>query len=418
MMLQTWKHDHPGLSAWLYYGAGIPLFLMACAGCLYIVVVQHRFGVVALGSACPAVLLAALLFVIKPRRTATSHGTAHWASLQELKQAKLLAGPGTPHGQDAPESLLLVGYRGRYPVALSERQQESHILIVAPTGKRKSSGFFIPALLGERGHRSMIINDLKGELFALTAGAVARYHRVQLFAPTHPERSNGYNPLSHVQTSKEARDFATSWVANTGLSREEFYNSASRVLITASVLHLVDTQPGAPLVTLAELLSSNTLDSMKALLLNSQSDRARKTAGVFLETLQANPKIASGIMLGVSNRFSFLLDSQDYRQVTARDDLNFADFIDGPRATALYVQVPASAVEDLKPLTSILVMQLMNFLARRAEQEPGGRLPRPFCLYLDEFANMGRVPDIERHITLIRGAGMAVVAAVQDFGQL
>ena len=289
-MMQAWKQDHPTLSALLYYGVGIPLFLIACMACLYVVFIHRSFGLTAILSALPAVLLAGCLYVVKPRRTATSHGSAHWATLGELKQAKLiaaptgqgtqlLAGPGQPHGQAAPESLLLVGYRGRHAIALTERQQESHILIVAPTGKRKSSGFFVPALLGERGHRSMIVNDLKGELFALTAGAVSRYHKVQLFSPTHPERSNGYNPLSHIRTSKQARDFATSWVENTGLSREVFYNNASMVLIVASVLHLIDTEPGAPLAKLAELLSSNTLDSMKTLLLNSQSERARRTAG-------------------------------------------------------------------------------------------------------------------------------------------
>jgi type IV secretion system protein VirD4 len=122
-------------------------------------------------------------------------------------------------------------------------------------------------------------------------------------------------------------------------------------------------------------------------------------------------------MLGVSNRFSILIDSADYRQVTSRNDLDFAQMVEGQRPTALYLQVPASATEDLKPLTSVLIMQMMNYLTKRAEQEPSGRLPRPFVFYLDELANAGRIPDIEKHITLVRGAGMAVIGALQDFGQ-
>jgi type IV secretion system protein VirD4 len=439
-MLQEWKLDNQ-VFTWILFLLSIGLFLTcsvfyllwlihtAVRGGLHLdqTVENPLFFLLLVG-----ILLAAIL---RPSGTSTTRGSAHWATLTELKKAQLIkpqdqahklllsapgaaASNGQSQGQAAPESLLEVGRRGRYTIALTEQQQESHVLVIAPTGKRKSSGIFIPALLaGERGHRSMLVNDVKGELYELCAGVVSRYHDVLLFSPTKPGRSNCYNPLAHIKTSKEARDFARAWVENTGVSREEFYNEASRNLITAMVLHLIDTETHPALSRLADLIATRSLEEIKILLLASRSDRARNTAQAFLQTVEANPKLSSGVGLGAANRFSILVDSPEYREVTARDEIDFTRMIDGPRSVALFINVPASATDDLKPLTSCLIMQLMNFLTQRAEREPGGRLTRSFVLYLDELANAGRIPNLERHITLIRGAGMAVIGALQDMGQ-
>jgi type IV secretion system protein VirD4 len=435
-MLSEWKLDHKLLSwvlfvtASLFLVMGLIWYLLMWARML--IHPHERLSLVQsldIPLLVPLLLLVCLVVLLRPRTPSITHGSAHWATVGELKKAQLINGQA--HMRQAasnsmisgnnnscqPESLLLVGYRGRYPIVLTERRQESHVLIVAPTGKRKSSGFFIPALLEERGHRSLVINDLKGELFKLTAGAVSKYHQVQLFSPTNPYMSHCYNPLAHIRNSKGARDFARAWVDNTGVSREEFYNTASRTLITALVFHLVDTEPNPPFSRLADIVTTRTLDEIKMLLLASRSDRARNTAHAFLQTIEANPKLSSGVMLGVANRFSSFVGSEDYRQVTATNEIDFKRMVDGKRPTALYLQVPASAIDDLKPLTSVFVMQLMNFLTSRAEQEQDGRLPRPFCFYLDEFANVGRIPDIEKHITLVRGAGIAIIGALQDFGQ-
>lgn len=425
MRIEEWKRDHPLLTRTIFslvsagLLTGLVWYLMQ-----WLQMVRGAPSVLnslnAVPLLLPVVALAMLIVAFRPRRASITHGSAHWATARELKKADLIVTGRQQQQRDAApaESTLLVGYRGRAAIGLPERRQESHVLIVAPTGKRKSSGFFVPALLAERGHRSLFINDVKDELYPLTAGMMSRYHDVLLFSPTRPTYSNRYNPLTHINTSKDARDFAAAWVSNTGLSLEEFYNTASRTLITALVLHLIDTEAQPPLSRLADLVSDKTLEEIKQLLLSSQSKRARSTAGAFLQTIEGNPKLSTGIMLGVANRFSILVDSQDYRQVTSHNEIDFARMIDGDRPSALFLSVPASATTELQPLTATLIMQMMNYLTRRAEQERGGRLPRPFALYLDEFANAGRIPEIERHITLIRGAGMAVIGAIQDFGQL
>ena len=450
-MLDTWKSDHTILSRCFFY---VAFLLFAASG---IFAVYEFIYPLLLSSSqvtqvqappwwslAPLVVFLLVLFPLRPEGVSRTHGSAHFATLPELRRAQLIHKPvpvapatttallpapgettavavaGAVRLDEGPESLLELGWRGhrRTMIALTEKQQESHVLIVAPSGKRKSSGFFIPALLQERGHRSLIINDVKDELYRLTAGAVSRYHQVFVFSPTRPERSNGYNPLAHISTSKEARDFARTWVENTGVSAEAFYNDAAKNLITAGVLHLIDTEAAPALAQLADLLATKTLDEIKTILLASSSARARNTANAFLQALDLNPKVSSGILLGTANRFSMLLDSEDYRQATSYDDLDFEALVSGGRPTALYINVPASATEDLKPLTSVLLSQIMTYLTKRAEEEPDGRLPRHVVLYLDEFANAGRLPDVEKNLTLVRGAGIAYILAIQDFGQL
>jgi len=439
-LLEEWRIDHPTL--FLILRALVSPALVLLTGWLLIQDTFNSLFGTALNYAAPdihwwllfpfALSLGFFVVCVQPARTSITRGSSHWATLAELRSAHLINTPSAPLAavpqlpaaggttaaspMDTLESILEVGRRGKYTIALTERQQESHVLIVAPTGKRKSSGFFIPALLQERGHRSLLINDVKGELYQMCAGALSRYHDIWVYSPTRPARSHGYNPLAYIETSKDARDFASTWVSNTGISREAFYNVASTVLITALVLHLIDSEREPPLYRLAEL-AIKPLAELKAILLSS-SERARNTAAPFLQTIDMDPRLASGISLGVSNRFSLLIDSPDYRQVTATNQIHFEQMTDGPRPVALFLNVPVSAAKDLRAPTSSLIMQLMKFLTRRAEQEPGGRLPRSFALYLDELLNAGRINDLEEYITYVRGEGVSVIGAAQDFGQI
>src|SRR5436309_9838580 len=235
--ISEWKSDHPILT-WLVFVMASLVLVAGLAWYLFlwersIVSAQAPLQALNIQLLLPYFLLLLFLLAMRPSRRSVTHGSAHWVTLSELKKANLTGhkvAPSHTNGQGdlAPESLLLVGYRGSHAIQLTERQQESHVLIVAPTGKRKSSGFFIPALLAERGHRSLLINDVKDELYRLCGGTMSEYHDVLLFSPTNPVWSNRYNPLAHIKSSKEARDFARAWVENTGLSREEFYNTASR----------------------------------------------------------------------------------------------------------------------------------------------------------------------------------------------
>src|SRR5260370_30715131 len=104
----------------------------------------------------------------------SSHGTAKWAGFWEV----LRAGLSPRHG---PRFIL--GRRGRQTVALSQKLQCEHALIMAPNGQFKTSGFIMPNLLEERGQRGLVIHDIKGELLKVCGGALSKYLQVVVFAP-------------------------------------------------------------------------------------------------------------------------------------------------------------------------------------------------------------------------------------------
>src|SRR5579859_3259716 len=140
-------------------------------------------------------------------KKSTAHGSARFASWWEIlryHQGMLARSwQRLQRKSQPPESRLVLGrYRG-LSISLSEKQQESNVLLTAPVGSGKSSLVIIPNLLREQGSRSLFIADLKGELYALTAGSMSHSHQIWHFAPTNPETSQGYNPLAHIHTIEE-----------------------------------------------------------------------------------------------------------------------------------------------------------------------------------------------------------------------
>jgi type IV secretion system protein VirD4 len=359
--------------------------------------------------------LFAVIFKLVPWQRVTlkasaAHGTAHWATLKEAEPFFALRGTAAQQ-----ESQLPLGTYRKRPLILKEKQLEEHVLIVGPSGKGKTAGVIVPGILSEQGRRSLVMIDPKQEIVRLTAGAVTRHMRIQLFAPTQPERSQRYNPLAFIHSMEDAEDFAACWVSNTGRSSDPFWDRNTELLITATVLHLRAQRPDAPFSALADLLAGTSFDEMDALLAASPSLDARRIAGTFMKDLKLNEKTAGGVLTDVAGRF-FRVQNPKIRAVTASNELDFSAMIDEP--TALYLSIPASAAERLQPLTACLLMQMFAAFLERAERSPEGRLPRGVTCYLDEFANAGRIPHMSQRITMLRSSRVALVLAVQNYAQL
>ncbi len=212
--------------AWLTYWQGRQLFQHSSL----LAVLEHPsfwFVATALGALLTGVMLAGAVetWLNQP---STRHGSAHWARGRELKVYTVKRG----------ESGLVLGKRGWRLIGIGEQRQYEHIAIVGTTGKGKTSLVFVPALLRERGQRSIFALDAKSELFPITAGALAERHQVWRFAPGEPALSQGYNPLAHIHRFEDAVDFARCWVQNTGESREAFCNNICEQLIAGAALHL------------------------------------------------------------------------------------------------------------------------------------------------------------------------------------
>jgi type IV secretion system protein VirD4 len=370
-------------------------------------------------------VMGAMVLLLKPRnRTTTAHGSAHFATDEELKTY----GPLVVHPRkeqqavsrtlttgSLPPSKMQLGLYRKKLIVLDERTQESHVFLLAPSGVGKTSRVIVPALLREFGSRSLFINDTKGELVELTVGHLSLYHRCLVFAPTTPHTSHRYNPLAHVHNMDDAEALASCLIDNTGTSREEFWNSAPKLLVAATVLHLHETEPSAPFSRLIDILCGRKLEDIQTMFQQSRSSIAKDVATSFFENLQKNERLAGSIMVEMATRF-FRFKNPAIREVTRSNDLDFTRMIAEP--TALFLSVPEDEAQRLEPLSACLIMQLMSSMVRRATRNPGRRLERDMVLYLDEFCNAGIIPKFTKYISTVRSRGIAFVLAVQDFGQL
>lgn len=389
----------------VFVGLVLPIICIALLAQLWL---NGRVALIVIGILFVlAILFDVLRHLVRPRLRKDTYGTAHFAAPREIKA--LLTSPNDI-------TRLLIGTYGRWrSVGLTHRQQESHVLLCAPTGKGKTSSIILPGLLREDGTRNLVINDVKGELVSKTLGALQQHSTCCLFSPTRVTESHRYNPLCHVRGMEDAEDLARCIVENTGTSAEPFWDNAARLLLTATILHLHTSEPLAPLSRIADLLCGMGLDEIIQEIMKSPSQLARNVAASFLASLSNNPKLAGSILADMASRL-FPLRNPALVAVTSSDDFDFEEMVDKP--TAIFLCIPASDSQRLKWLSAAFFMQLMSCLTKRAEHSPDGRLPRPMAFYLDEFANIGVIPHFLQHISLVRSAGIAFLLATQNFGQL
>jgi len=360
----------------------------------------------------------ALAIMGRRARPTTSHGSARLATRREIR--RLCPRPGEAH--------FVAGVAGRglrrQVVSIPEAEHYEHLLLDAPNGAGKTSGFIIPNLLGETGGRTVIVADPKRELLKKTAPYLRTAYpngRVWVLDFYDPTISHGYNPLAWVRDMRTADLFARTWVKNTGTSGSEpFWDNAATTLIAAGALHLVRVaaEAGAgppPLAALQELLCNRGFEAVRATLAGSPVPEVRAKAAGFLAYVGQSEKLLGGLFSELAVRFA-VLDSPEVRATTGASEIDLAAL--GRTPTALYIGFDLHLAATLAPLTACFFTQLFTELVELAKTRPDGTLPVPVLCYLDEFGNLGHIPGFERWIATVRSARVGCLMVVQDTAQL
>ncbi len=350
-----------------------------------------------------------LLMMRRQGRPCTSHGSARWAS--DAERAALRPRPG--HAD------LVVGRIGQRRIAIPERDQYEHLLLVAPTGAGKTSGVILPNLLSEPGTRSLIITDPKRELLRKSTPAVrARYGQENVWALDFldPALSRGYNPLAYVTDAATADLFAQTWVRNTGESKDAFWSNAARTLIGAAALHLVATEEIAPpLIALVDLLCGTPAEQVSAALRESPVPEVRRLARGFLANMAKNERLLGSVFTELPPRFT-CLNLPEVRAVTGTNEIAFAQLAEQP--TALYLALDPQYSRTLAPLTACFFLHFFTTLTSIAKRVSSGALSVPVLAYLDEFGTVGHIPEFASRMATVRSVGIGCLLVVQDLAQL
>jgi type IV secretion system protein VirD4 len=187
----------------------------------------------------------------------------------------------------------------------------------------------------------------------------------------------------------------------------EFWTNNAKLLITSMTLHLLASEQAPALARLADVLTTSSFEEMQKLLSATRSPDARRLVRQFLANMAQNERLVGSVMTDIGVRFQ-LLASPQARPVTATNDINFQEMIETP--TAFFLSIPRSETRRYRPLLACLTQQMFTAWERRGANGIG-------C-YLDEFTNLGYIPDYADFISTARSLKVSLLMAIQNFSQL
>lgn len=334
----------------------------------------------------------------------TIHGTARFATKRDIPDLLL------PIDLPLPNGCFILGpsWDEKEVIVLPRHVALQHGIILGGTGTGKSRGYFMPNCIANR-NASYVATDPKSELWLYTSGFHCNSVR---YAPTEPASSACFNWIPLCGNVRFAQLCARAIIeAGNSSHTEQFWIEAETSYLAAVFSHASTMGAPTPLTAYNLITSMDQKDLLK-MLLNSPSRVARAQAGVFNQT---NEKIKGAIVPAVAANLQFLLDDEIARFTSASlEPPNFANLRREP--TGVYWCVREQDLARLRPLTSL-------FFTVALEQIAGSGIPDeqaqvPISLYLDEFANIGKIPDFDTVITLARGRGVSLWLGIQALSQL
>lgn len=364
----------------------------------------------------------------RARADASLHGTAHWASLRELRRTGLLPQYGQP-----PTGVFVGGWKHRGALHYLRHSGPEHVLAFAPTRSGKGVGLVVPSLL--TWPHSVLVHDPKGEAWALTAGWRARAgSRAIKFDPAS-EDSAHFNPLSAVRVGTlqevgDAQAVATMIVDPDGKGLADHWSKTSQSLLTALILHVVHEQRQrgrvGSLRDVAELIARpdepfrDTLEGLLDFAHLPDGSTHPTVLGEARANLNKEDRELSSV---VSTVGSFLALYRDplVAANTADSDFSIDDLMHDDRPVSLYLIVRPADQDRMRPLVRLMVTQVVRRLTEHMDFEQGrpvAHYRHRLLLMLDEFAGLARLPAIEEGLAIMAGYGIKAYLIVQDLQQL
>jgi type IV secretion system protein VirD4 len=385
------------------------------------------------------------------------HGSARWATTRDLRGARLIDARSL-----LPSSLrkIAVGWRLLRPrrrragVYLGVWRQfgrrshirdcsPSHVLVFAPTRSGKGVGVVVPTLLAWP--HSVLVHDLKGENWQLTAGTRKRMGQACLrFEPASPEPGLArFNPLAEVRlrTPHEIRDthnIVRMILDPYGKGLPDHWERAGGAALTGFILHQLYEGRDPTLASVDALLSDpeRTSDQTLEYIMRAEHD---PSASRGWRDSRRNPTrthpVAARAMRSLLNKAEkersaviseiteFLAPYRDpvVAANTAVSDFRIVDLMDHARPVSLYIVVALADQEMLTPLIRLMLSQILHRLTERLEYRDGRAIichRRRLLLMLDEFATLGRLDMFARSLSLIAGYGIKACLITQDLAQI
>lgn len=340
----------------------------------------------------------------KHRYDDIEHGSSDWSSHGE--QYQIL---------NRKEGIILAE-NNYLPV---DKRGNVNVLVVGGSGSGKSASYSIPNAYQMLG--SYVFTDPKGELYDRTAGYLKQHgYKIKVLNLVHPQYSDGYNPIMHVSSEIDVDVIANTIVKGQkveGGGSDPFWDDSAEMLLKALIYYLMAKRPDEEqnLASCAELVRAANANGGSNLLTELISELPYDhPARMNYKSIEIAPeKTYSSILSTLQSKLG-KFDSKEIAELTSTDTIDFEEI--GSQKTAVYV-ISSDTHTAYDFLLTIFFSQMIQQLYDFADNN-GGQLKVPTYFILDEFANIGRIPDFDKKISTSRSRKISFSVILQNLDQL
>ena len=305
--------------------------------------------------------------------------------------------------------------------------RNKNVLIVGGSGSGKTRFWLKPNLL--QMHSSYVVTDPKGSIVVECGNALLKNgYKLKILNTINFSKSMHYNPFAYVHSEKDVLKLVTTLMTNTkgeGSGGDPFWEKSERLLLTALIAYLHYEAPVEEqnFATLLEML--NTMQ-----VLEDDEEYQNPVDLLFEELAKKKPnsfagrqyklyklaagKTAKSILISCGARLA-PFDIQELRDLTMYDELQLNTL--GDKKTALFL-IMSDTDSTFNFLISMVYTQLFNLLCDKADDVYGGKLPIHVRCLIDECANIGQIPNLEKLVATIRSREISACLVLQARSQL
>ena len=310
--------------------------------------------------------------------------------------------------------------------------RNKNVLVVGGSGSGKTRYFIKPNLLQctSKSHPvSFVVTDPKGGLIQECGLALLKNgYKIRTMNTINFHKSMRYNPFAYIHEEKDILKLVTTLMTNTkgeGQGGDPFWDKAERLLLTSLIAYLHYEAPAEEqnFATLLEMLNTMQVSEDDEDYQNPVDllfeDLAKKKPNSFAGRQYKLYKLAAGktaksILISCGARLS-PFDIQEIRDATMYDELELDKL--GDRKTALFL-IMSDTDNTFNFLISMIYSQLFNLLCDKADDQYGGKLPVHVRCLIDECANIGQIPQLEKLVATIRSREISACLVLQTRSQL
>jgi type IV secretion system protein VirD4 len=361
------------------------------------------------------------------------HGSARWAGKKDIQAAGLLPRPRSilevVTGKDAAMStgVYVGGWEDKDGNFHYLRHNgPEHVLTYAPTRSGKGVGLVVPTLLSWGA--SAVVTDLKGELWAMTAGWRKKHARnkVLRFEPATANGSVCWNPLDEIRLGSEyavgdVQNLATLIVDPNGKGLDSHWQKTAFALLVGVILHALykakDDGTTATLPSVDAMLADPNRDIgelwMEMATYGHVAGQNHHAIGSAARDMMDRPEEEAGSVLSTAKSYLALYRDPVVARNVSRSEFRIRDLMHSDYPVTLYIVTQPNDKDRLRPLVRVMVNMVVRLLADKMDFENGRLL-----MMLDEFPSLGKLQILQESLAFVAGYGIKCYLICQDLNQL